>query len=118
MPRMGNPSISKIMFAHIALLGFQRAGGTVRRFRHDHYFTPLSRFCKRGKTIFSSPRGSPPHAGETAAFRNAHLSSLVERKSVNRFERRLADAFTPGEARQMFKLPRISRFASRCHDFF
>ena len=27
MPRMGNPSIQKIMFAHIALLGFQRAGG-------------------------------------------------------------------------------------------
>jgi len=115
---MGNPSISKIMFAHIALLGFQRAGGLVRRFRHDHYFTPLSRLCKRGKAIFSSPWGSPPHAGETAAFRNAHLSSVVERKSVNRFERRLADAFTPGEARQMIKLPRISHFASRCHDFF
>ena len=32
MPRMGNPSILKIMFAHIALLGFQRAGGFVRRF--------------------------------------------------------------------------------------
>ena len=32
MPRMGNPSIKKIMFAHIALLGFQRAGGFVRRF--------------------------------------------------------------------------------------
>ena len=32
MPRMGNPSISKIMFAHIALLGFQRAGGLPRRF--------------------------------------------------------------------------------------
>ena len=28
MPRMGNPSIQKIMFAHIALLGFQRAGGS------------------------------------------------------------------------------------------
>jgi len=118
MPRMGNPSVSKIMFAHIALLGFQRAGGLVRRFRHDHYFTPLSRFCKRGKTIFSSPRGKIPHAGETVAFKIAHLSSLVERKSVNRFERRLADAFTPGEARQMFKLPRISHFASRQCDFF
>ncbi len=46
MPRMGNPSIQKIMFAHIALLGFQRAGGFVRRFRHDHYFTPLYGFCK------------------------------------------------------------------------
>ena len=31
MPRMGNPSIQKIMFAHIALLGFQRAGGFIRR---------------------------------------------------------------------------------------
>ena len=115
---MGEPFHLKIMFAHIALLGFQRAGGPARRFRHDHYFTPLSRFCKPGKTIFSSPRGQIPHDGEKAVFKNAHLSSLVERKSVNRFERRLADAFTPGEARQMFKLPRISRFASRCHDFF
>ena len=32
MRAWGNPSIQKIMFAHIALLGFQRAGGTVRRF--------------------------------------------------------------------------------------
>ena len=46
MPRMGNPSIQKIMFAHIALLGFQRAGGAIRRFRHDHYFTPPYGFCK------------------------------------------------------------------------
>ena len=106
------------MFAHIALLGFQRAGGTVRRFRHAIYFTPLSRFCKPGKTIFSSPRGEIPHAGETASFRNAHFPSLAEEKSVNRFEQRLSDAFTPGEARQMFKLPRISLFASRQCDFF
>ena len=34
MPRMGNPSIQKIMFAHIALLGFQRAGGRTAVFRH------------------------------------------------------------------------------------
>ena len=27
----GDPSISKIMFAHIALLGFQRADGLLRR---------------------------------------------------------------------------------------
>ena len=36
MPRMGNPSIKKIMFAHIALLGFQRAGGFIRRFSSRH----------------------------------------------------------------------------------
>ena len=46
MRAWGNPSIQKIMFAHIALLGFQRAGGAVRRFRHDHYFTPPYGFCK------------------------------------------------------------------------
>ena len=32
MRARGNPSIQKIMFAHIALLGFQRAGGSSRRF--------------------------------------------------------------------------------------
>ena len=32
MRARGNPSIQKIMFAHIALLGFQRAGGLSRRF--------------------------------------------------------------------------------------
>ena len=53
MPRMGNPSIKKIMFAHIALLGFQRAGGAIRRFRHDHYFTPSFRLCKRSRRFFS-----------------------------------------------------------------
>ncbi len=31
MRAWGNPSIQKIMFAHIALLGFQRAGGFIRR---------------------------------------------------------------------------------------
>ena len=118
MRAWGNPSISKIMFAHIALLGFQRAGGLIRRFRHGTYFTPHSRLCKRGMAIFSPARERAPHANEKAVFKNAHLSSLSEGKSVNRFERRLADAFTPGEARQMFKLPRISLFASRRHDFF
>ena len=53
MPRMGNPSILKIMFAHIALLGFQRAGGQLRRFRHVHYFTPPFRLCKRIRRFFS-----------------------------------------------------------------
>ena len=33
-------------------------------------------------------------------------------------ERRLADAFTPEEARQMFKLPRILPIASQHIDFF
>ena len=53
MRAWGNPSIPKIMFAHIALLGFQRAGGSSRRFRHDHYFTPPFRLCKRSRRFFS-----------------------------------------------------------------
>ena len=37
MRAWGNPSISKIMFAHIALLGFQRAGGILRQFLRQSF---------------------------------------------------------------------------------
>ena len=119
MPRMGNPSISKIMFAHIALLGFQRAGGLPRRF----FVTTLTlhrfpAFASEERCFFSLTQEQAPYANEKAVFKNAQLSSLFEEKSMNHFEQRLADAFTPSEARQMFKLPRISVFASRQRDFF
>ncbi|MBR4370633.1 MAG: hypothetical protein IKS92_06265 [Victivallales bacterium] len=87
-------------------------------FRHATYFTPLSRFCKQRKVFFSLTQEQAPYANEKAVFKNAQLSSLFEEKSMNHFEQRLADAFTPSEARQMFKLPRISVFASRQRDFF
>ena len=63
MPRMGNPSIQKIMFAHIALLGFQRAGGSSRRFSSRPLlytaFPPLQAepaifFTGRQRQIFSN----------------------------------------------------------------
>ena len=63
MPRMGNPSIQKIMFAHIALLGFQRAGGLSRRFSSRPLlytaFPPLQAkpaifFTGRQRQIFSN----------------------------------------------------------------
>ena len=68
--------------------------------------------------FFSLTLEQAPYANEKAVFKNAQLSSLFEEKSMNHFEQRLADAFTPSEARQMFKLPRISVFASRQRDFF
>ena len=60
MRAWGNPSISKIMFAHIALLGFQRAGGQIRRFRHATYFTPSFGFCKSKKMIFQNGQHRKP----------------------------------------------------------
>ena len=44
--------------------------------------------------------------------------SFYEKKSMKPSERRLADAFTPEEARQMIKIPRISAIASHHIDFF
>ena len=96
-PRGTIPS-KKIMFAHIALLGFQRAGGITAVFRHAHYFTPPSRFCKSGKTIFSSAKAQALYANEKSVFKNAHLPSHFEENSMNCFEQRLADAFTSSEA--------------------
>ena len=52
MPRMGNPSISKIMFAHIALLGFQRAGGLHRRFSSRHLLYTAFPLLQAGKGDF------------------------------------------------------------------
>ncbi|MCR5382492.1 MAG: hypothetical protein K6G44_16020 [Lentisphaeria bacterium] len=83
MRAWGNPSIQKIMFAHIALLGFQRAGGTVRRFRHDHYFTPHSRFCKRGKTIFSE--WAMPKAFYKACWFHNELILFPLQKNIREF---------------------------------
>jgi hypothetical protein len=44
--------------------------------------------------------------------------SFYEKKSMKPSERRLADAFTPEEARQVIKIPRISAIASHHIDFF
>ena len=63
MPRMGNPSIQKIIIAHIALLGFQRASGVIRRFSSRPLlytvFPPLQAdpaifFTGRQRQIFSN----------------------------------------------------------------
>ena len=60
MRRMGNPSIQKIMFAHIALLGFQRAGGTVRRFSSRHLlYTAFPPLQARKDDFFIAAGGNP-----------------------------------------------------------
>ena len=42
MRRTGNPSIPKIMFAHIALLGFQRADGSFRQYHPPFFVTTIT----------------------------------------------------------------------------
>ncbi len=79
----GTLPFQKIMFAHIALLGFQRAGGLVRRFRHAIYFTPLSRFCKRGKTIFSE--WAMPKASYKACGFHNELILFPLQKNIREF---------------------------------
>ncbi|MCR4572316.1 MAG: hypothetical protein K5787_00965, partial [Lentisphaeria bacterium] len=109
----------KIMFAHIALLGFQRAGGLAAVFRHANYFTPPFRFCKRSWRFFFTVLWES-HAFRRKWSRSELLDflSFYEKKSMKPSERRLADAFTPEEARQMIKIPRISAIASHHIDFF
>ena len=58
MPRMGNPSISKIMFAHIALLGFQRAGGLNRRFSSRHLLYTAFPLLQAKKGVFFIDSGA------------------------------------------------------------
>ena len=59
MPRMGNPSILKIMFAHIALLGFQRAGGFVRRFSSRPLLYTAFRPLQAEPAIFFHGKATP-----------------------------------------------------------
>ena len=60
MPRMGNPSIQKIMFAHIALLGFQRAGGSSRRFSSRPLLYTAFTLLQVGKDDFFIGKGASP----------------------------------------------------------
>ena len=72
MPRMGNPSISKFMFAHSALLGFQRAGGLFRRF----FVTTLTlhrfpAFASRERRFFQKGQRREPPARPAAFIMNS-----------------------------------------------
>ena len=81
-PRGTIPS-KKIMFAHIALLGFQRAGGRTADFRHDNYFTPPFRFCKRRRRIFSRKSNIKLSCAGNPIFRKSSFHSHFERNSMN-----------------------------------
>ena len=79
----GNHSIfKKIMFAHIALLGFQRAGGRTAVFRHANYFTPPFRFCKRSWRFFSPFCGNPTHSGENGHVQNCSIFFLFMKRNL------------------------------------
>ena len=77
------PSSKKIMFAHIALLGFQRAGGLAADFRHAHYFTSPFRFCKRRRRFFSRKSNIKLSYAGNPIFRKSSFHSHFERNSMN-----------------------------------
>ena len=53
MPRMGNLPFQKSCFAHIALLGFQRAGGKLRRFSSRHLLYIVFGLFQAKEEVFS-----------------------------------------------------------------
>ena len=54
-----------------------------RRFRHAHYFTPPSRFCKRRRRIFSRKSNIKLSYAGNPIFRKSSFHSHFERNSMN-----------------------------------
>ena len=85
MRRMGNLPFQKSCFAHIALLGFQRAGGSVRRIRHATYFTSSLVFFKPRKKFFQEKQHRKSFAELTAFIMNSFCFPF-EKISMNSSE--------------------------------
>ena len=74
MRRTGNPSIPKIMFAHIALLGFQRAGVLIRRFSSRPLLYTAFPPLQADPAIFFTGRHSQIFSNRILTFQKALIS--------------------------------------------